>query len=215
MWGKTGTCWRRKRRTVRCSGQQPDPDKHRSLKIKNMKVEGFKVAEIPITYYKNTSLEKAIEYLFVEGGQSDPRRCQYPDPDRPRCGRISCGDPVVAGCIRPAAAFGAHEEENFRGDDPGERRAKGSTSLRNAAGLRRLCDQPVSAHESIRQLIESRLLHKDYYAAVDDYNSAVIHGIVKIASKMVSPRSSPIRGRRSSRRSGLRKSLSTGTLQIR
>ena len=36
------------------------------LKIKDMKVEGFKVAEIPITYYKNTSLEKAIEYLFVE-----------------------------------------------------------------------------------------------------------------------------------------------------
>ena len=43
---------------------------------------------------------------------------------------------------------------------------------------------PYLAHESIRQLIESRLLHKDYYAAVDDYNSAVIHGIVKIASKM-------------------------------
>ena len=36
----------------------------------------------------------------------------------------------------------------------------------------------------IRHLIEERLLHKDYYAAVDDYNSAVIHGIIKIASKM-------------------------------
>ena len=43
---------------------------------------------------------------------------------------------------------------------------------------------PYLAHESIRQLIDSRLLHKDYYAAVDDYNSAVIHGIIKIASKM-------------------------------
>ena len=43
---------------------------------------------------------------------------------------------------------------------------------------------PYLAHESIRQLIQSRLLHKDYYAAVDDYNSAVIHGIIKIASKM-------------------------------
>ncbi len=28
------------------------------------------------------------------------------------------------------------------------------------------------------------MLHKDYYAAVDDYNHAVIHGIIKIASKM-------------------------------
>ena len=30
------------------------------LKIKNMNVDGFKVAEIPITYYKNTSLEKPL-----------------------------------------------------------------------------------------------------------------------------------------------------------
>ena len=28
------------------------------------------------------------------------------------------------------------------------------------------------------------MLDKDYYAAVDDYNSAILHGIVKIASKM-------------------------------
>ena len=33
------------------------------LKIKNMKVEGLKVVVIPITYYKNTSLEKAIDHL--------------------------------------------------------------------------------------------------------------------------------------------------------
>ena len=31
------------------------------LKIKNMKVDGFKVETIPIIYYKNTSLEKAID----------------------------------------------------------------------------------------------------------------------------------------------------------
>ena len=36
------------------------------LKIKNMKVKGFKVAEIPITFYKNTGLEKAIDHLFLE-----------------------------------------------------------------------------------------------------------------------------------------------------
>ncbi len=36
------------------------------LKIQNMKQDGFKVADIPIIYYKNTSLEKAIDHLFVE-----------------------------------------------------------------------------------------------------------------------------------------------------
>ena len=43
---------------------------------------------------------------------------------------------------------------------------------------------PYLAHESIRQLIATDMLQKDYYAAVDDYNEAVINGIVKIASKM-------------------------------
>ena len=36
------------------------------LKIKKMKVEGFQVAVVPITYYKSTPLEKAIDRLFVE-----------------------------------------------------------------------------------------------------------------------------------------------------
>ena len=31
-----------------------------------MKVDGFKVEVVPIVYYKNTSLERAIDRLFVE-----------------------------------------------------------------------------------------------------------------------------------------------------
>ena len=40
-----------------------------------MKVDGFKVEVIPTTYYKSTSLEKAIERLFcgsrpgIQGGR--------------------------------------------------------------------------------------------------------------------------------------------------
>ena len=40
------------------------------LKIKNMNVPGFRVEVIPILYYKNTSLEKAIEHLFVEADRA-------------------------------------------------------------------------------------------------------------------------------------------------
>ena len=43
---------------------------------------------------------------------------------------------------------------------------------------------PYLAHESIHYLIETGMLNKDYYAAVKDYDLAVLHGIVKIASKM-------------------------------
>lgn len=43
---------------------------------------------------------------------------------------------------------------------------------------------PYLAHSTIKELIGQNLLDKDYYAAVDDYDAAVLHGIVKITSKM-------------------------------
>ena len=43
---------------------------------------------------------------------------------------------------------------------------------------------PYLAQESIQELIDLNMLDKDYYAAVDDYNKAIITGIVKIAAKM-------------------------------
>mgnify|MGYP000093305460 FL=1 len=35
------------------------------------------------------------------------------------------------------------------------------------------------AQDTIFDLIDQGLLDKDYYAAVDDYNSGILHGIVK------------------------------------
>ena len=43
---------------------------------------------------------------------------------------------------------------------------------------------PYLAQESIKELIDNKMLDKDYYAAVNDYNKAILNGIVKIASKM-------------------------------
>lgn len=43
---------------------------------------------------------------------------------------------------------------------------------------------PYLAQESIQELIDLNMLDKDYYAAVDDYNNAILGGIVKIAAKM-------------------------------
>ncbi len=64
---KTETFWKKKQRTVRVLKiNNPILTETDLLKIKNMKEDGFKVAEIPIIYYKNTSLEKAIDYLFIE-----------------------------------------------------------------------------------------------------------------------------------------------------
>ncbi len=43
---------------------------------------------------------------------------------------------------------------------------------------------PYLAQDTVKQLVDEHMLDKDYYAAVDDYNAAILNGIVKIASKM-------------------------------
>ena len=43
---------------------------------------------------------------------------------------------------------------------------------------------PYLALQGIKKLIDENMLQKDYYAAVEDYTNAILHGIVKIASKM-------------------------------
>ena len=41
------------------------------LKIKKMKKDGFRVAVVPIIYYKSARLERAIDRLFVEVDKAD------------------------------------------------------------------------------------------------------------------------------------------------
>ena len=48
-----------------------------------MNVPGFKVATVSIIYYKNTSLEKAIDRLFLEVDRAYTGRGQYHHPLRP------------------------------------------------------------------------------------------------------------------------------------
>ena len=43
---------------------------------------------------------------------------------------------------------------------------------------------PYLAHEAIAEVIDQKLLDKDYHTAIDAYNKAIISGIVKIAAKM-------------------------------
>ena len=84
--------------------------------------------------------------------------------------------------LRQTSDYGP--EADFGGYDLRERRAERGSSFCNVAGLGACAINPYLAHESIRHLIDLNMLDKDYYAAVADYDSAVLHGIVKIASKM-------------------------------
>ncbi len=154
------------------------------LKIKNMKVEGFKVQEIPITYYKNTSLEKAIERLFMEADRAyrdganililSDRGIDENHVYIPSLLAVSALQQYLIKTKKRTAVSIILES--------GEPREV--HHFATLLGFGACAINPYLAQDSIRQLIEENMLDKDYYAAVDDYNNAILHGIVKIASKM-------------------------------
>ena len=154
------------------------------LKIKYMKKPGFKVEVIPITYYKNTSLAKAIERLFLEVDRAH----------RDGVNIIILSDRdidenhVPIPSLLAVSALQQHLVKTKKRTsmalilESGEPREVHHFATLLGFGASAI--NPYLAQESVHYLIESKMLDKDYYAAVNDYNSAVLHGIVKIASKM-------------------------------
>ena len=154
------------------------------LKIKSMKKEGFYPVEIPIVYYKNSGLEKAIDYLFIEVDRAireganililtDRGVDEYHVAMPSLLALSGLQQHLVRTKKRTSVAIILETGE--------PREVHHFATL---LGYGACAINPYLAHESIRHLIETNMLKKDYYAAVEDYNHAVLGGIVKIASKM-------------------------------
>ena len=181
------------------------------LKIKYMNVPGFKVATVSINYYKNTSLEKAIDRVFLEVDRAYKEGANI----------IILSDRDVDEyhvTIPSLLAVSAVSQYLIR--------TKKSTALAlilesaeprevhhfaTLLGYGACAINPYLAHETIGQLIDEGLLDKDYYAAVQDYDNAILSGIVKIASKM----GRATRAARSLRLWASRRRSSTNTLPVR
>ncbi|KAB1440560.1 glutamate synthase large subunit [Candidatus Galacturonibacter soehngenii] len=154
------------------------------LKIKSMKVEGMKVEVIPITYYKNTKLERAIEHLFVEVDRAHREGANI----LILSDRGVDENHVAIPSLLAVSALQQHLVKTKKRTsvamilESGEPREV--HHFATLLGYGACAINPYLAQETIKQMIENKMLDKDYYAAVDDYNQAVLHGIIKIASKM-------------------------------
>ena len=149
-----------------------------------MNKEGFKVVELPIIYYKNTSLEKALDRLFVETDRA------YRDG----ANIIILSDRGVDEnhvAIPSLLAVSAMHQYLIKT----KRRTSVALILESGEprevhhfatllGYGACAVNPYLALQGIKKLIDENMLQKDYYAAVEDYTNAILHGIVKIASKM-------------------------------
>ena len=139
---------------------------------------------MPIIYYKNTSLERAIERLFVEVDRVYREGANI----LILSDRGVDENHVAIPSLLAVSALNQHLVKTKKRTsvalilESGEPREV--HHFATLLGYGACAINPYLAQESIRELIDNRMLDKDYYAAVDDYNSAILHGIVKIASKM-------------------------------
>ena len=154
------------------------------LKIKNIKKEGFKVAVLSILYYKNTSLEKALDKLFVEADKAYHAGANILIlSDR---GVDENHVPIPS--LLAVAAMNQHLVNTKKRMsvalilESGEPREVHHYATLIGYGASAV--NGYLAQDTIFELVDEGLLDKDYYAAVEDYNDGILHGIVKIASKM-------------------------------
>ena len=154
------------------------------LKIRHMDVPGLKVETISLLFFKNTSLKKALDHLFVTCDRAYKNGANI----------LILSDRGVDEnhvAIPSLLAVSAMEQHLIRT----KKRTSISIILESAEprdvhhfatllGYGARAINPYLAHEAIGELIDEGLLDKEYTVAVSDYNSAVLHGVVKIASKM-------------------------------
>ena len=154
------------------------------MKIKSMKEDGFKTAVHPITYYKNTKLERAIERLFVEADRVYREGANI----LILSDRGVDENHVAIPSLLAVSALNQHLVKTKKRTsvalilESGEPRDV--HHFATLLGYGACAINPYLAQESIKELIDNKMLDKDYYAAVNDYNKAILNGIVKIASKM-------------------------------
>ena len=154
------------------------------LKIKNLKQEGLRSAVVSTLYYKSTRLERAMDRLFVEVDKVFREGANI----LVLSDRGVDENHMAIPSLLAVSAVHQHLVKTKKSTslaiivESGEPREVHHFAALLGYGASAV--NPYLAQETIRELIDNHMLDKDYYAAVEDYNHAVLSGIVKIASKM-------------------------------
>lgn len=154
------------------------------MKIKNMNEKGFKVETISLLYYKNTSLEKALNRLFVDCDRAYRNGANI---------LILSDRGVDENHVAVPSLLAVSAIEQYLVST--KKRTALSIILESAEprdvhhfatllGYGARAVHPYLAHECIEELVNKNMLNKECYTAINDYNNAILQGIVKIASKM-------------------------------
>lgn len=154
------------------------------LKIKELHKNGLNAATISLLFYKNTSLETAIDDLFVAIDREyfkgsnililSDREIDENHLAIPSLLAVSAVEQYLIKTKKRTAVSIIIES--------GEIRNVHQVAMCLGYGARAV--NPYLAHECIAELIDKKILDKDYHTAIDDYNKGIINGVVKISAKM-------------------------------
>ncbi len=154
------------------------------MKIRCMDRPGFHVEKISLLYYKGSPLENALDRLIVNADRAYKKGANI----------LILSDRGVDEnhvAIPSLLAVSTLEQYLVRT----KKRTALSVILESAEprdvhhfavllGYGAQAINPYLAQECVEELVERGMLDKDKGAAVNDYNRAILHGIVKCASKM-------------------------------
>ena len=154
------------------------------LKIQNMNQEGFHVAKVSTLFYKSTPMKRVLQHLFVEVDKAYRQGANI----LILSDRGVDENHVAIPSLLAVAAVHKHLVDTRKCTamslilESGEPREVHHFAALLGYGASAV--NPYLAHATIAELAAEELLDKDYYAAVEDYDKAILFGIVKIASKM-------------------------------
>ena len=154
------------------------------MKIEALDMPGLKAKKVSLLYYKNSSLALALERLFVACDKA-----YYAGANILILSDRGVDENHIA--IPSLLAVSAVQQYLVRT----KKRTAISMILESAEprdvhhfatlfGYGASAVNPYLAQDCIGELIAEGALNKDYYAAIDAYNKAVLDGVVRIASKM-------------------------------
>ena len=154
------------------------------MKIREMKDSKFTVATVPITCYKNMPMKKALERLFLEVDRAYQEGASILILSDRGVDETHVAIPSLL-AVSAVHQYLVRTKKSTSMSlilESGEPREVHHFAV--LLGYGACAVNPYLAHETIREMVDNGLLEKDYYAAVQDYDHAVLSGIVKIASKM-------------------------------
>lgn len=154
------------------------------LKIEHLNRHGISVGKVSTLYYKGTPLDRALSNLFVEVDREYRKGASIlilsdrgVDENHVAIPSLLCVSAVhnylvkTKKCMAMSLILETGEPRDVH-------------HFATLLGFGACAVNPYIAHATIRELIDDGILVKDYYAAVSDYDRAVLDGIVRIASKM-------------------------------